>query len=182
MPSKHHKKSPKQRAPKPLKEITQNATVVSAPARVRSAEEIAQLKVLFLQHFSDLGRVDLSCKLSGIIYAQPYAWAKVDEDFKKSWEEARKVAAGRLEDAAMRRAVDGIKKPLYQRGELVGFVKEYSDPLTMFLLRGLRPEVYRDNATLEVGNKPGETIKVQHGLSDEAANEIRMKILGVEPK
>lgn len=43
-----------------------------------------------------------------------------------------------------RRAVDGIDKPVYYKGEKVDTVKEYSDNLLMFLRKKLDPS-YRDN-------------------------------------
>ena len=40
------------------------------------------------------------------------------------------------------RARNGVEKPVYYRGEVVGSVRTYSDSLGMFLLRAKRPEVY----------------------------------------
>lgn len=51
-----------------------------------------------------------------------------------------------LEQEAYRRAVEGVEEPVYQGGELVGTVRRYSDKLLEFLLRGRRPQVYRENA------------------------------------
>jgi hypothetical protein len=55
-----------------------------------------------------------------------------------------------MEDEAMRRAVDGWDEPVYQKGEQVGVVRKYSDSLLALLLRGRRPDVYRDNAQVQV--------------------------------
>jgi hypothetical protein len=41
-----------------------------------------------------------------------------------------------------RRAVEGVKRPVYRRGVLVGEITEYSDKLLMFLLKRRRPQVY----------------------------------------
>ncbi len=54
-----------------------------------------------------------------------------------------------LEAEARRRAVEGVRKPVYCRGEIVGTVKEYSDTLLIFLMKGARPEKYRDNVRVE---------------------------------
>ena len=40
-------------------------------------------------------------------------------------------------------------KPVYYRGEIVGTVKEYSDTLLMFLMKGWMPEEFRDNVRAE---------------------------------
>jgi hypothetical protein len=49
----------------------------------------------------------------------------------------------RLEDEAVRRAYEGVERPVFQGGKQVGVVREYSDTLLIFLLKALRPEKYR---------------------------------------
>jgi len=39
------------------------------------------------------------------------------------------IGADSLEDEAVRRARDGYDKPVYQQGQCVGHVREYSDTL-----------------------------------------------------
>jgi hypothetical protein len=41
--------------------------------------------------------------------------------------------------------MQGVKEPVWYRGEQVGSVTRYSDVLLMFLIKGIRPHVYRDN-------------------------------------
>lgn len=62
-----------------------------------------------------------------------------------------------LEDEARRRAVDGVDEPVFQGGELVGHVRRYSDRLLEFLLRGRRPTVYREGASVDV-HLPGSHV------------------------
>ena len=50
-----------------------------------------------------------------------------------------------MELEARRRAVKGTDKPVFQRGEQVGTIREYSDTLLMFLLKANKPEKFRDN-------------------------------------
>ncbi len=45
---------------------------------------------------------------------------------------------------ARRRALVGTEKPLFHKGNQIGNVPVFSDPLLMFLLKAKRPEVYRD--------------------------------------
>jgi hypothetical protein len=49
-----------------------------------------------------------------------------------------------LEEEARRRAVDGVLKPVFQRGRQVGRIREYSDVLLVTLLKGKRPDTYRE--------------------------------------
>lgn len=64
------------------------------------------------------------------------------DDFYPRWRQAEQDGVDRLEDEATRRGVEGVEKPVYQGGVLVGTVTEYSDTLLNLKLRGKRPEVY----------------------------------------
>lgn len=64
------------------------------------------------------------------------------DDFWPRWKQAEQDGVDRLEDEATRRGVEGVEKPIYQQGALVGTVTEYSDTLLNLKLRGKRPEVY----------------------------------------
>ena len=54
--------------------------------------------------------------------------------------DARDVPA--LESEAYRRAVEGNLKPVYQGGQKVGEIREFSDSLLMFLLKARKPSTY----------------------------------------
>lgn len=83
-----------------------------------------------------------------------YAWRAASEasldtetgvhkdDFCLRWTAADRDGVDVLEDEAHRRGVDGVEKPVYQGGVLVGTVTEYSDTLLNLKLRGKRPGVY----------------------------------------
>ncbi len=58
---------------------------------------------------------------------------------------AHAEACDALASEARRRAVEGVLKPVYYKGKLVGFIREYSDTLLMFLMKAAMPEKYRDN-------------------------------------
>jgi hypothetical protein len=80
----------------------------------------------------------------------------------EAWDDAVEVGTQRLEDEAIRRATEGWEEPVYQRGELVGHVRRYSDALLMFLLRGRRPEVYGERRQrVEVTGAGGGPIELE---------------------
>ena len=81
-------------------------------------------------------------------------------DFAKDRKGALDMGADTLEDEAVRRAKDGVEKPVYQGGKLVGHVQEYSDTLLIFLLKGARPEKYRDRVQQELSGPGGQTIQL----------------------
>ena len=157
---------------------------LNAASKADREAQLADQKMLFLEHFILLGRVDLATKKIGQHYNWPYVQQRDDPQFAKDFEEARVIAAGHIEDAAYSRAVQGILQPVYQRGQLVGMRREFSDSLTIFLLKGLKPKVYRDHVSVETTGKDGGPIetKQQVGLTDELAAQMVEKFLGVSPK
>ena len=71
------------------------------------------------------------------------------EDFAAQWDEALEEGTDLLDAEARRRAVTGIDKPVYYKGEVVGSITKYSDRLLMFLLRAHRPQVFRDGGKVK---------------------------------
>ena len=59
------------------------------------------------------------------------------------------TAVALLEGEARRRALHGREEPVFHQGEEVARVTKYSDNLLMFLLKGLKPEMYRETRRLE---------------------------------
>jgi hypothetical protein len=56
-------------------------------------------------------------------------------EFRKAWDAAIDFALAMLKDTAFERAVEGQLEPVFQKGELMGYRRKFSDPLLMFLLR-----------------------------------------------
>jgi hypothetical protein len=106
-------------------------------------------------------------------------WRREDEAFAEQFAEARADAADNLEREAMRRAVQGVERPVIYRGEVASAwvdgegnyvpkgspqaaqlvplaIREYSDTLLIFLLKAARPEKYRErrHSTMETPSAP----------------------------
>lgn len=69
--------------------------------------------------------------------------------FRQSWDEALLEAAGNAEHELYRRAQEGTDKPVFQRGQLVGHVREYSDRLLAQRVRALNP-AYRETTKVDL--------------------------------
>jgi hypothetical protein len=76
--------------------------------------------------------------------ASHYRWLE-DETYKALYARAMAMVTTALEDEALRRAHDGIRKGIYYQGERVGNELVYSDGLMMFMLRAANPKKYREN-------------------------------------
>ncbi len=82
-----------------------------------------------------------------------YEWLKKDPDYPALYADAMEQAADRLEQEALRRAVVGLRRlkfgkdgvPLVDPETGQPYVEyEYSDTLLIFLLKGARPEKFRE--------------------------------------
>lgn len=77
-----------------------------------------------------------------------YDWKRADPEFAAAWEQAYEHGTDLLEHEAQRRAVEGVEKPVTVAGQRE-IVREFSDTLLIFLLKGRRPSRFRDNHTVE---------------------------------
>lgn len=107
-----------------------------------------QKKALFLETFRRSGNIALSARAAQVDRSTYYRWCEHDDQFAAAAGAAVQEAADILEAEAWRRAVQGVKreKGVWHQGEQVGseIATEYSDTLLIFLLKGVRPEKFRD--------------------------------------
>jgi hypothetical protein len=95
-----------------------------------------------------------------------------DPEFARQVELARSVGASVLEDEAMRRGLQGVEKPVFQGGKLVGHVREFSDTLLLALLRAHLPEKYTERSKTELTGADGGPVKVQDMLPLEVQQRL----------
>jgi hypothetical protein len=145
----------------------------------------------FLSALAVNGNVTSAAKAARVNRQAVYRVRDEDEAFAALWEEALAQAGDSLEEEAIRRARDGVNEPVIYQGELCGLwvdehgtrvdagtpgasflpltVKKYSDTLLIFLLKGHKPDKFRENFTHEHSGPGGGSIPHAHGLSDAAA-------------
>jgi hypothetical protein len=96
-----------------------------------------------------MANVQRACLLAGLSRRVAYAWKRADQAFAQAWNEALDRGADALEDEAVRRAHEGVLKPVFQNGAKVGEERVYSDRLLEVLLKAHRPWKYRENVKVE---------------------------------
>lgn len=113
----------------------------------------------WLNEFVQRGSITATCKARKISRQTFYDWTKQDTEFKKVFEEqARPMITTLLEDEAYRRAMQGVPKGIYYKGEKIATEREYSDSLLVTLLRANCPQRYKNvvdttlNGNLNVNN------------------------------
>lgn len=95
----------------------------------------------FCALLEDSGNVSLSARGAGIGRSTVYEAIQNDDSIRERVEDARETAIERLEHEARRRAMNG------------------SDLLLIFLLKALKPEMYRDTYRMRVdADKPTDYV------------------------
>ena len=149
--------------------------------RLREATQTA-----FLEAYSRLGTITAAAAEVGMSWRTHYDWLERPE-YVQEWEQAQTNYVERLEREADRRAVDGFEKGIYFQGNKVGSETWYSDNLLMFLLKGRRPEMYKDRQ--EITGAGGGPVQVQAVRADAlarlSADELAVLLRlnpGIQPK
>lgn len=122
------------------------------------------LKRTFIAYYADCGVMSIACAYADVSPKTVKKWLDHDADFRLDYDDATDMAVGILEHEARRRALAG------------------SDRLLEFLLKSLRPEVYREryevkqevagDYIIDISN-PGQTTVTSaiHGAADDVLDE-----------
>jgi hypothetical protein len=137
-------------------------------------------KRAFLAALAQLGNVTAAAEHVGVARRTHYDWLEGDDaegTYAAAVREAIDQAGDLLEKEARRRAVEGVEKPVYQGGNKVGTIQEYSDVLLIFLLKGARPAKYRERYDVSVRPLPATSLSPDQ-LERVAAGESLEAVLG----
>ena len=131
-------------------------------------------KKAFLASYAHNGRITKSGIAAQVNWRNHYNWLRDDPIYVQAFEVAKSMAGDFLEDEALRRAVEGIQKPIFYKGEHVDNVTEYSDLLLIVALKGAKPEKYRENARLQVEGDITVTVADRTRLANERLSRLRL--------
>jgi hypothetical protein len=141
----------------------------------------------FLAAFSEVGTIVRAAESSGIARASHYQWLS-DPVYRRAFEHAKREAADTLEAEARRRAVEGIKKPVFYKGEICGWEMQYSDSLMTTLLKGNDPEKFADRtktdfrATPVYDSPPSSTVSVLDVMTPQELADFKKRMLEEEAR
>lgn len=119
----------------------------------------------FLQRLEECCSVTVAAKKAKVPRSTVYQWREDDKDFYAAFEKSCNIAVGVLEDEAIRRAHQGVVRPIFQGGKKVGSVREYSDALLIKLLQARDPDKYKDRISKEITGKGGGPIEMNHSIT-----------------
>jgi hypothetical protein len=111
----------------------------------------------FLTAYTQLGNITAASEAAGISRQNHYDWMAEVPGYPAAFRQAGEAAVDRLVEEARRRAMLG------------------SDVLLIFLLKGLRPEVFRDNHHLTVRSKVDHGGTIVHQVEEAMSDEQRIQ-------
>lgn len=127
---------------------------------------IVERKLRLLTAYIEEQSLRAACQTTGIVPMNHYNWLRADPNYAAAFDQAEKIIADNLEGEARRRAATGYNEPVFWRGQQVSTVRKYSDLLLIFLLKGAKPDKYRDAWQQNV--QTNVQVKVYSGLPDDS--------------
>ena len=126
-------------------EILSGPTKRKTPLRVR----------IFIEAYAQSGKVSAAAKAANISPWMHYYRLKKDPVYREKFEQAQDLIGQELEDLALDRVRNGIKrqlfwrdKPMRQNGRLV-YETQYDTQLHITMLKRFRPKLYREHVVQE---------------------------------
>lgn len=115
----------------------------------------------FLECLAESPDVSRACSIVKVSRPAAYDKQRTDPEFAEKWAIAWKRGWDAVEEEALRRAKEGVDRPVFQGGRKVGVVREYSDGLLQFLLKGNKKSIYAErtenlNANLDLKDAMSE--------------------------
>lgn len=138
---------------------TTEATPKKAPAKARKGNgaKAATWRPKFLAALAETCNVTHAARTAGINRNTAYDHRDSDAAFAAAWDDALEQGVDVLELEARRRALHGTLRPVFHQGIECGAIREYSNTLTIFLLKAHRPDKYRERQTID-HNVNGEPV------------------------
>ena len=165
-------------------------------------------KRAFLAAMSNTANVLRAAQIAGVDRDNHYLWLKKDSEYAAAFEIAWQRGMDALEAEAVRRACEGVSKPIFHGGKrtidvvqnpdgsikrdasgrpmgIPAAVREYSDTLLIFLLKGRNPTVFGDRLKQEHSGPGGQINVTITSILDEpldAEDLMNHRLTGGEQK
>ena len=112
--------------------------------RVRRDGWTADKQIRFIEALAGSKCVDEACRQVGMSDTSAYRLRNrpCGGPFRRAWDAAMDCQVHRLEQAFIDRAINGVPRPIFYRGEQVGEWRHFDERAAMFVLRSRRPHRY----------------------------------------
>ena len=141
-------------------------------AKPRGSKGPSVKQAAFFAAYSKTGVVTLAAEMAEIDRRSHSFWLHNDKDYPALFQEAHAAACDTIEAEMRRRAIDGVDKPVFYKGQPCGTVKEYSDTLLAMLANGAMPEKYKQKTKIEAEVTSRSREAVREGLRKLTEGEL----------
>lgn len=138
----------------------------------------------FIQALAESACIAEACGAVGMSPSSAYRLRALPaaSAFRQAWDIALDYAIRRLGDAALARALHGVARPVYYKGEQIGERRYFDEKLTMFLLRtrdpvrygrwldGMEARRHPDGAGIVLAHALNAVVDAGHGVGDWAGD------------
>lgn len=153
-------------------------TFTAVPVRPRHDGWSPEKQIAFIEALAETACVTEACRHVGMTARSAYKLRRrpCGHLFRDAWDAALDYSLHRLEESAIGRALNGVPRPIFYKGEQVGEYREHDERLTMFLLRYRRAARY--GAWLD--HQPPPLDRDEPTCTDELALDLdyRLEALG----
>jgi hypothetical protein len=149
----------------------QSVPYLRAEAIHEDSAVVRKRKRAFLAALASTGIVAHAAARAGWCTGSAYHHKTKDKVFADMWEEALAVSADLIEMEALRRAVHGYEKPIWDRGGkdrdpgILGYETQYSDSLMSLLLKARKPEKFRERHEVDHRGDGGGGVLIVPGIA-----------------
>ena len=120
----------------------------------RSDAARKEAQAAFIEAYARIGIEIAACREVKVDPSTIIYWRTHDEDFAEAHALAAEEGDMLLEEELHRRAVTGWEEPVFHKGQATGaYIRRFSDRLLEIILRRRMPDLYRDNARIEMAGQ-----------------------------
>jgi hypothetical protein len=142
-------------------------------ARRKSEKQKTASQQKFLDALAGGATVIAAAQVANTSKTTIYQWRAAEPAFAKEWAIAWQTGGDTLEAEAQRRAVEGVQKPIYQGGKIVGYETHHSDTLLIFLLKARDPQKFCDRTrTAKIERETAEALAKSNSNATTTAADI----------
>lgn len=116
------------------------------------------VKKRLLTALAESGMLTKACKKAGVTTGSHYYWLQTDPDYVAAYDLVTQIQNTVLKEEIWNRAVNGHKRPVIYKGEIVSYYMEKSDELLKFEAQARMAEYKSNNININVSSPKSFTI------------------------
>lgn len=115
-------------------------------------------KERFLKCLEMSGSITEACRWAKVSRQAHYYWMETDPGYEKRVQQALRRSATVLADEAIRRGKSGVRRPVFYKGKICGYVTEFSDQLLIRMMEAREPETFSQRIKQEHTGRDGRPL------------------------